>query len=215
MGGTELSRSSDTASSASLWRIGLEWLRGANGTGTHPCDRRRAVLLARGMRMVGEEPPMAIVSAAIRELWSAGDTWSVGKPAARMTTECWRSVYRARSSIGRSSMWDAPLYQPDRLIAEHGLTPSTDERVAAVARRAVENLCEAAGGPFSDDYVSAQERLADSLAGVRHLRYLRFGPQSLGIKAFDSEPPRRPMTVGARTTGTQTGTRVGDAAWTG
>jgi hypothetical protein len=190
-----------------LWLLGLQWLREANGTATHPCDRKRVILLARGMRMLGEEPPMTNVTEAIRDLWSVGGRWSDGRPAARMTKECWRNVYRAKSSLGRSRMWDAPLYQPDCLIEKHGLEPSTEERIAAVAGRAVQDLCDAAWLPSSDGYVDAQRRVADALATVRHLRYLRLGPQSLGIRGFESEPPRRPMPAATEVAGTRTGTQ--------
>lgn len=114
-----------------------------------------------------------------------------------MTKECWRNVYRARTSIGRSRIWDVPLYQPDRLIEEYDLEPSTEERLAAVARRALRNLYEAARIASSDDYIHAKRGVADALAGLEHLRFLRFGPQSLGIEGLDPEPPRRPN--GSRT----------------
>ena len=84
--------------------------------------------------MLGEAPPRNDVSAEIQELWGRG------RPAAAMTRECWRSVYRAQSSLGRTWLHEAPLYQPDRLIEEYALTPSTEERIAAVVQQAVRNL---------------------------------------------------------------------------
>src|SRR5215208_5216121 len=71
----------------SLWRLGLDWLREANGGGVHPLDRDRARQLARGMRMVGEHPQYREVSRYI------GHPWEPWPYAASMTRDCWRSAY--------------------------------------------------------------------------------------------------------------------------
>lgn len=139
---------------------------------------------------------MASVTAAIRELWTASHP--DGRFAAAMTRECWRAVYRAKSSIGHTDLSEAPLAQPDRLIDRHGLTPGTEERVFAVAHRAVQELCDAA---TTEEYVVAQHRVRDALEGIRHLRVLRLGPQSLGL-GFRPEPPLRPFPGGPEATGT-------------
>lgn len=136
--------------------------------------------------MLGEVPPMDQVSAEIQNLWGRGC------PGASMTRECWRSVYRAQSSIGRTWLHEAPLYQPDRLIEEYALRPSTEERIAAVAHQAVRDLGEIAERGSPQEYLQAKRRLGDAVEGIQHLRYLRLGPQSLGVRGLEPEPPRRP-----------------------
>jgi hypothetical protein len=139
------------------------------------------------MRMLGEEPATKEVSAYIGELWS-------GNPyAASMTRECWRSVYRAKTSIGQTRRHEKPLYQPDRLIGLHDLSPSTEERLAAVAHRALAAFLQAASGPTTPAYVERKRELDAALEVVQHLRFLRFGPTEIGIRGFlDADPPRRP-----------------------
>ncbi len=177
---------SSSAPSDELWRVGLLWLREANEDGTHPLDRKRAINLARGMRMLGENPSRADVNAQIRRFWSGHP------PAATMTRECWRAVYRARTSIGRTRRHEAPLYQPDRLIETYGLKPSTEERLETVALEAIRNLHKAAAEPAVAPYLQQKRDLEDALTAIDHLRYLRLGPQSLGIRGLESETPRRP-----------------------
>jgi hypothetical protein len=169
-----------------LWRVGLVWLREANQDGTHPLDRKRAINLARGMRMIGENPDSVEVNAQIRRLWSGHP------PAAAMTRECWRAVYRVRTSIGRTHLHEAPLYQPDRLIENYQLEPSTEERLEAVALEAVRNLSRAAAESAVPPYLQQKRDLEDALTAIHHLRYLRLGPQSLGVRGLESETPRRP-----------------------
>lgn len=169
-----------------LWRVGLVWLREANEDGTHPLDRKRATNLARGMRMLGENPSSADVNAQIRRLWSSH------RPAAAMTRECWRAVYRVRTSIGRTHRHEAPLYQPDRLIETYQLKPSTEERLETVALEVIRNLSKAAAEPAVATYLQQKHDLEDALKAIDHLRYLRLGPQSLGIRGLESETPRRP-----------------------
>lgn len=169
-----------------LWRIGLAWLREVNTDGTHPLDKKRARNLARGMRMLGERPDASEVNAEIGRLWGRH------RPAAKMTVESWRSVYRVKTSIGRTYREDAPLYHPDRLIEVHRLTPSTEERLERVLIGAVRKMCEAASQEGTDHYLQAKRELDDAITAIEHLRYLRFGPQSLGIRGFGPETPRRP-----------------------
>lgn len=169
-----------------LWRLGLEWLRGANERSVHPLDQRRVRLVARGMRMVGESPPPSEVNREIAALWGRG------RLEARMTREIWRSVFRVESSIGRSTAWDTPLVHPDVLIERHGLRPSTEERLESVALRAIERFSQAASSPDSEGHVRAKRGVLDAMQAFQHLRYLRFGPQSLGIRGFDPEQPLRP-----------------------
>lgn len=170
-----------------LWELGLDWLVEANGGGTHPLDRERARQLARGMRMVGESPKYEEVSAYIGELWA-------GWPhAASMTRECWRSVYRAKTSLGRNAHWhDTPLYDADRLIESHALDPVTEVRLAAVAHNAVDALFEAAQGGDTNAYLARRHELQAVLTAVHHLRFLRHGSGALGFEDPDPEPPRRP-----------------------
>lgn len=132
-----------------LWQLGLDWLHEANGVATHPLDRRRAFLLARGM-------------------------------------------HRAKTSIGRSRRHEAPLYQPDRLIELHDLRPRTEERLGALAQRALERVLASAREADTAAYVDRKRELEVALSAIQHLRYLRFGPAELGIKGFDPEVPRRP-----------------------
>jgi len=136
--------------------------------------------------MLGEAPLTNQVSAEIQEIWGHG------RQAAAMTRECWRSVYRAQSSLGRTCLHEAPLYQPDRLIEEYALTPSTVERITAVVHLAVRNLGEVAERGSPTEYLQAKRRVGDALEGIQHLRYLRLGPQSLGVRGLDPEPPQRP-----------------------
>jgi hypothetical protein len=165
-----------------LWQVGLDWLWEANGEGTHPYDERRAFLLARGLRMLGENPAAKEVNAYIKGLWR--------EPfAAAMTREAWRSVYRARSSIGRSRRSDAPLFQPDRLIREQGLRPSTEERLAAVAKRALDELIGAAAEePDRAAFLDRERQLKEALIAISHLRYLRFDRAEIERIGFKPRP---------------------------
>lgn len=170
-----------------LWKLGLDWLVEANGSGTHPLDRKRARQLARGMRMVGEHPPYPEVSAYIAELW---DGWP---HAASMTRECWRSVYRAKTSLGRNTHWDdTPLYAPDWLIERHGLHPVTEVRLAAAIHDAVDALTEAARGDDTGAYLARRRGLDAALTAIHHLRFLRHGSSALGFEDLNPGPARRP-----------------------
>ena len=168
-----------------LWWLGLEWLREANEMGVHPFDQGRVRQLARGMRMLGESPSLSEVSRGIAELWGGGGS-------ARMTREIWRSGFRVESSIGRSTIWDKPLFYPDLLIERHDLEPSTEERLESMAHKAIQRLGQAASLPGSQGYLRAKREVLDALQAFQHLRYLRFGPQSLGIRGFSPEEPLRP-----------------------
>lgn len=161
-----------------LWQLGLDWLRDANGHGTHPLDRDRARKLVRGMRMLGEDPRYADVSAYVAERWS-------GWPhAASMTRKSWRSVYRTTTRLGREPRWDTPLYQPDRLIERHDLQPVTEERLAAVMHAAVDAVVESTALDGVAPYRSRRRELDATLAALEHLHFLRQGECG--------EPPRRP-----------------------
>jgi hypothetical protein len=169
-----------------LWQLGLDHLLEANGDGTHALDRERVVSMARGMRMVGENPPYRAVSAYIGKLW---DVWPY---AASMTRDGWRSAYRSRTSIGRAKRWHSPLYWPDYLIEKHGLVPRTEERLIGVATLALEAL----GGALNADattYVSRRRQLDAAITSLEHLRYLRTGTdESIGRRDLNPRHPQRP-----------------------
>jgi hypothetical protein len=170
-----------------LWKLGLDWLLEANGDGTHALDRDRARRLARGMRMVGERPPYEQVSSYIGQLW---DGWPHG---ASMTRKCWRSVYRAKTSLGRSAHWDdTPLYDVDRLIEQHGLRPVTEVRLAAVAHDAIDALVAATQEDDTKGYLARRRELDAALTSIHHLRFLRHGSGALGFDDPAPQPPRRP-----------------------
>jgi hypothetical protein len=170
-----------------LWQHGLDWLVDTVDRSTHPLDRERARKLARGMRMVGEHPPYREVSAYVGKLW---DGWP---HTASMVRECWRSVYRAKTSLGRDRHWHTtPLFQPDRLIEQHELRPVTEVRLAAVLHGAVDALLLAAQGDDTDAYLTRTRDLDAALIAVRHLRFLRHGSAALGFQDLNPEPARRP-----------------------
>lgn len=171
-----------------LWQFGLDWLLGAIGESTNYHDRERARKLARGMRMVGERPPLREVGRYVNELWG------VWRPAAEMVRETWRSVDRAKTSIGKDKHWDGtPLYVPDMLIEDEGLSPSTEERLAAVARDATDALVGAAGEPDPAAYLDRRRDVLAAMTGVQHLRVLRFGSSGLGFRdELNPLPARRP-----------------------
>jgi hypothetical protein len=170
-----------------LWQLGLDWLFETIGGSTHPLDRARARRLARGMRMLGEHPPFRAVSAYVGELWRS---WP---QTASMVRTCWRSVYRARTSLGRDLNWEnTPLYEPDLLIERHGIDRVTEVRLGAVAQRALDAFLEAAAEADADAYIARRHELDAALTAVHHLRFLRHGSQALGLKVIPAEPPRRP-----------------------
>lgn len=137
--------------------------------------------------MLGENPPFPEVSAYVGQLWAA---WP---HAASMTRDCWRSVYRAKTSLGRDTHWHhTPLYDPDRLIEFHELLPVTEVRLAAVAHDAVEALIGAAQGDDNPAYLRRRRELDAAVTAVHHLRYLRHGSGALGFEDPSPEPPRRP-----------------------
>lgn len=105
-----------------------------------------------------------------------------------MTRSCWRSVDRAKTSLGRNSHWDdTPLYDVDRLIEQHELRPVTEVRLAAVAHEAVDALIEAAHGDDTQAYLARRRELDAALIAVHHLRFLRHGSGALG---FDDPSPQ-------------------------
>jgi hypothetical protein len=170
-----------------LWQHGIDWLKEVNGGATHPLDRERALKLARGMRMVGEHPPYREVSAYVGQLWDRNPN------AASMVRTTWRSVYRARTSIGRGSrIHTTPLYQPDRLIDRQGLRPVTEVRLAQVAHEALQALLTAAEDGDRPGYAVRERELNAALTAVRHLRFLRYGRPTLGYDERDDDPARRP-----------------------
>jgi hypothetical protein len=139
------------------------------------------------MRMLGEHPAYREVSAYIGQLW---DGWP---HAASMTRTSWRSIYRAKTSLGRNNHWnDTPLYDPDRLIECHGLEPVSEVRLASVGRDAVDALVEAAHGDDTGLYLARKRELDAALVAVHHLRFLRQGSGALGFQDPNPEPPRRP-----------------------
>ena len=159
-----------------LWRLGLDWLLECNGEGTHYLDRERARKLARGLRMVGERPPLREVGRYADELW---DVWP---HAARMVRETWRGVDRAKTSVGRDTHWlRTPLFVPDFLIDKHGLSPGIEERLAAVARDAADALVRAAGEADAAAYLDRRRELAAAAIVAQHLRFLRHGSGALGF----------------------------------
>jgi hypothetical protein len=170
-----------------LWQLGLEWLRETIGSSTHPFDRDRARQLARGMRMVGERPSGSAVNGYISRLWPTAP-WTRA-----MVRDCWRSVYRAKTSLGRDRHWHrTPLYVPDRLIELHGLQPVTEARLASLAHDAVNALVQAADDGDTGSYLQRTRELDAALCAVQHLRFLRHGSGALGFEDQSPEPPRRP-----------------------
>jgi hypothetical protein len=173
--------------SKALWQFGLDWLVDAIGGSTHWKDRERATRLARGMRMVGEHPEYRVVSAYISQLWRG---WP---QSASMVRECWRSVYRAKTSLGRKQGWyQTSLYVPDMLIEQHGLRPLTEERLAAVAHEALDAFLAAAQDHDTAGYVERRKELDAALTAISQLRYLRHGSDVFGFPDYNPEPARRP-----------------------
>jgi len=159
-----------------LWQLGLDWLLEYNGGGTHDLDRERVRKLARGLRMVGERPALGEVGRYAAELW---DVWP---HAARMVRDTWRSVDRAKTSVGRDTHWvGTPLYVVDFLIEQHGVSPSLEERLAAVARDASQALVTAAAGVETAAYLDRRRELAATVIIAQHLRFLRHGSGGLGF----------------------------------
>lgn len=173
--------------SKALWQLGLDWLAECVGDSTHPNDRRRARELARGMRTVGERPEYRAVSAYISELWR------VWPHSASMVRSCWRSVYRAKTSLGRGRGWyQTSLYVPDMLIEQHGLRPLTEERLAALAHEALDAFLVAAQDHSTAGYIDRRRELDAALTAIEQLRYLRHGTGVFGVPDYNPEPARRP-----------------------
>lgn len=149
-----------------LWRHGLNWLRDTDPS-THWADRDRAFGLAQGLRKLGAQPPyQGDVRRYVHELWDDPHVVS-------MVRDCWSSVYRAKTSRGRARHSRSnPLYVPDMLIRDAGLRPTTEVRLAAVARDAVNALIESA--PETDaTYRHRKRELSAALTAVDELRSLR------------------------------------------
>jgi hypothetical protein len=178
----------ETTLAKPLWQYGLDRLAKDIGGSTHQLDRNRARKLARGLRMLGERPPYREeVSPYIGRLW---EDWPW---TASMVREIWRSVERAKTSLGRDRHWNGtPLYVPDMLIEEHGLRPRTERRLAAVARDAVDALIEASQEADTDVYLERKRQLAEALVAVHHLRFLRQGSGALGFQDLNPQPAPRP-----------------------
>jgi len=128
--------------------------------------------LAQGLRKLGDLPPWdGDVSNYAHTLWgsSRSDRIVIG-----MVRVCWSSVWRTKTSRGRSrhSLGD-PLYVPDMLIREHRLKPSTEDRLAAVARDAMGALIKCASLPDSRAYQRRKAELSAALDSVDQLRRLR------------------------------------------
>lgn len=110
-----------------------------------------------------------------------------------MVRTTWRSAYRAKTSLGRRPRAHAtPLYQIDRLIDQHDIRPVTEERLAKVARDALERLLKAAEDNDRVGYPAGERNLKAALTAVQHLRYLRYGRSVSNHDAGDEEPARRP-----------------------
>lgn len=141
------------------------------------------------MRMVGERPPLREVGCYASELW---DVWL---PAARMVRETWRSVDRAKTSLGKDTHWyGTPLYVPDLLIEKYGLSPSTEDRLAAVARHAADALVIAAGEANTAAYLDRRREFLAAATAVQHLRFLRHGSGALGFRhELNPLPAPRPI----------------------
>jgi hypothetical protein len=153
-----------------LWQCGLDWLRSTEPS-THPTDRDRAYELAKGLRKLNDLPPWAgDVSNYAHTLWNGPHDRIV----IAMVRDCWSSVWRARTSRGRArhSRSD-PLAVPDMLIRQHLLTPSTEDRLAAVARDAMDALIASASLPESRVYQRRKAELSAALESVDQLRKLR------------------------------------------
>lgn len=185
--GTRSGAQAGGASPKPLWKLGLDWLCEANGGACHSLDRDRARNLARGMRMVGEGPEYVEVSRYIAELW---DVWP---HSIAMVRDCWRTVYRAQTSLGRDRrVHHTPLYTVDRLIEKHRLEPVTEERLAAVTLSATHAFIEASKGSDTELYLARRRELDVALTAMRHLKYLRHGYGALGLRDLDPEAPLRP-----------------------
>jgi hypothetical protein len=152
-----------------LWKYGLDSLLEDIGDSTHWMDRDRAFELARGLRIIGERPSYRDeVSPYIGQLWQ-GWRWT-----ASMVRDCWRTVDRADTSRGRArTPRNHPLYVPDMLIAKHRLRPTTEARLASVARDAVDALARAAPNADAVVYRRRKREMAAALAAVDELRVLR------------------------------------------
>jgi hypothetical protein len=137
--------------------------------------------------MLGEAPVYREVSVYVGELWN-------GWPhAASMVRNCWRSVYRAKTSRGRGThRHSSPLYQPDRLIELHGLQPVTEVRLAAMVHEATDRLL---GALYANDTVAYRNRkreLDAALLAVENLGYLRYGSVFFDVNDLSPQPARRP-----------------------
>jgi hypothetical protein len=137
--------------------------------------------------MVGERPSLREVGSYVSESW---DVWL---PAAQMVRETWRSVDRAKTSLGKDTHWyGTPLYMPDLLIEKYGLSPSTEVRLAAVARQAADALVIAAGEANTAAYLDRRREFL--AAAVQHLRFLRHGSGALGFRhELNPIPAPRPF----------------------
>jgi hypothetical protein len=157
---------SSRSSARLLWQHGLDWLADTE-LSTRPSDRDRAFELARGLRKLGALPAYrGEVSSYVRRLWEDARVIT-------MVRVCWESVHSAKTSRGRP-LRSAPLYVPDMLICEHGLDPSTEERLATVAREAADALV-AATAPRVDarSYRARKAELSAAMVAVDELRVLR------------------------------------------
>jgi hypothetical protein len=155
----------------SLWKYGLDLLVQMVAESTHSLDRDRVRNLARDMRMVGEQPTYQEMRTYVGELW---DGWP---HAANMVRDTWRSVYKTKTSVGRNRGGRAkPLYYARLLIEKHGLRPSLESRVAAVARAAADALVEAASASDAAAYSQREKELHAAVTAIRHLRHRRQEP---------------------------------------
>jgi hypothetical protein len=91
-----------------------------------------------------------------------------------MLRQCWSTMWRAKTSRGRARHSPSdPLYVPDMLIREHRLKPSTEDRLAVVARDAMGALIKSASLPDSRVYQRRKAELSAALDSVDQLRRLR------------------------------------------
>jgi hypothetical protein len=124
--------------------------------------------------MLGEWPHHKDVRAYIDRLWD-GWPW-----AATMVWNCWRLAYNAKTTRYRhAARHGRPLYQPDRLIREHGLLPTAEVRLTAMAQQAVEALGRAAVNADGATYRERKRELIQTLAAFDELRSIRH-PRSNG-----------------------------------
>ena len=99
---------------------------------------------------------------------------------------------RAKTAFGRETHWYCtPLQLADVLVEEHEPQPTTEARLAAVARDAVDALVEAAQETDTTLYLERKRQVADALLAVHHLRFLRRGSDALSV-AKDLNPQLAP-----------------------